>query len=309
MITRLFLLSCLIASGCFTSSGCNSSSSSSSSQTLNPDMLKSNQSQVASDQGIKPLLNTDSQISSAACAAGVFNEGAFEFLFYEGNPAQPIDSGESNGVPSSRVLTVTDRKYAEGDKSTRPPLLFIDYLGTTESTPEAQISFILMQGWDITTKVGDVLQYKRLHTITECQDQSLTKEWRWVSEAVLRTQDGKLLAVSGDTPFTSDGKTLFVTSLVPEIEVSWVDMGCPISTESQQTDGGGLRPVGLKVRAVSGGSEATVTWGRRATLQINGEPYVLAVNQSWVYANGQGCSTSHWMLYRQGYFFETNQNE
>ena len=68
--------------------------------------------------------------------------------------------------------------------------------------------------------------------------------------------------------------------------------------------GGGRRTVGIVVADAKGGDRAVVTWGRSATLRLGGQPYVVAVNQGWVLANGLGCGRAAITIYRLGYLKE-----
>ena len=61
--------------------------------------------------------------------------------------------------------------------------------------------------------------------------------------------------------------------------------------------------MGVVVRDASTGIEAVATWGRNATMEIRGEPYVVSVNQGWVFADGLGCGRAALTVYREGYLY------
>ena len=77
-----------------------------------------------------------------------------------------------------------------------------------------------------------------------------------------------------------------------ELKLSWTDLQCPVyQGPGVSNAGGGHRTVGIIVVDAKGGRAATVTWGRSATIQIRGVPYVVSANDGWVLADGSGCGT------------------
>jgi hypothetical protein len=234
---------------------------------------------------------------SAYCEWGAFNEGSMTVgLDDPGVPRTCLDT------PCDGTVIVDDHGIATPGQSTD---IWFPYLqGRTAQGDRARLGFLGPRGWDVTWKPHEVLHVRRVIRMEPCPGNSSSGGPSTESATEIRDAAGKLLLLNApDIPLAQGGRALLAPGFGPELRMSWTDLSCPAyQGPGVGPAGGGRRTVGVVVTdARDAEAKTVVTWGRNGELRLNGEPYVVAVSQGWVFANGVGCGRAALTIYRAGY--------
>jgi hypothetical protein len=179
-------------------------------------------------------------------------------------------------------------------------------LGRNAKGDLARLSFSVARRWDVRWRSGESLRVRRVVQMAACPGGGSDHETSTQSATEIRDKRGTLLLLSApDVPLAPGGQAMLAPGFGAEIGISWTDLGCPAyQGPGVGSAGGGHRTVGIVVRDAKTGRTSVVTWGRSATLSLRGEPYVVAANQGWVFADGGGCGRAAVTIYRSGYLKE-----
>jgi hypothetical protein len=244
--------------------------------------------------------------ATTSCDWGEFNEGALTVVLGVDGASAP-DRGvvPCADVPCGFSFTIDGHRL---DVPTPTSDLWYPSLlgsGALSTWTVSRLDFHITRGWDVAWSAGQRVDVLNLVRAIECPSVRADQEYPAQAHLSLRDGAGRLLLLSApDIPLVPNGQALLEATFAPEVTMAWTDLGCPAyQGPGVGPEGGGRRTVGVLVRDAVTGNEAVATWGRNATMQIRGEPYVLSVNQGWVLADGTGCGRAKLTLYRQGYLY------
>lgn len=149
--------------------------------------------------------------------------------------------------------------------------------------------------WEFASLQGRTIRWQNYRKPISCGGGGAHEDLAPTAEDVLRDDQGRLLFLGVLSAGTSpDGAVLLAPEVAPEVQVRWVDTGCPAASKGGVT----ARPVALEVSAGSGsqpGVRAPV--GARTPITIQGARYEIAVSSANVGADGD-CGTAAFMIYR-----------
>lgn len=147
--------------------------------------------------------------------------------------------------------------------------------------------------WEFASLEGRTIRWQNLRKPIACGAGGAHEDLTPTAEDALRDEQGRLLFLGVMSAGTSpDGAVLLAPEVAPEIQVRWVDTGCPVEPKG----GASSRTVALEVSDGSGaGVRAPV--GARTPITIQGARYEIAVSSANTGATG-ACGTAAFMIYR-----------
>jgi|GEM_PF-5698418 len=236
-----------------------------------------------------------------ACEAGIFNEGTMTIRMTD--PAFPETCRDT---PCDASFSVTDHGL---DIPTHNRDLWDPYLLLTNAGGErARLDFSLTRGWDVHWKPQQPLRIRRVIAAATCPGAAADQEMPNQSATEIRDQNGALLLLNApDVPLAPGGTALLAPGFARELELSWIDLGCPAEQRAGVPAAGTRRPVAIQTKDLHGSGSALVTWGRSAPLTLTGQSYVVAVSQGWTPADARGCGRAALTIYRAGYLERSEQ--
>jgi hypothetical protein len=118
-----------------------------------------------------------------------------------------------------------------------------------------------------------------------------------LGQTVLRSTDGALLLATGHAPLLAKGEVVFAREEVPEIELSWSEVGCVLCADPYTA----MR-VALNIKHVVTGASVTIVPGERASISIAGRPYTFMSRATVRPTEQSPCSFAYWTLYREDFW-------